>query len=171
MEWTPHERSANTYLAPDRGREDPPCRRAAIVNIYLHDDTAVGANRLPKWSDTGKHHGSTQYNNHWHSQRCLFTGSNFFVLEGSLRGSGLVVVTYARGGARHATNGRGRRRRLPNTKFEVFEGISGQTPVAKVMVFSWLLYATNMYLKRITHGIRSFFSSTLLCNDDLGPLI
>ena len=74
------------------------------------------------------------------------------------------MVTYARVGARHATNGRGGRRRLPNTKFEVFEGISGQTPVAKVMVFSWLLStATNMYLKRITEMIYAAFSVARYC--------
>lgn len=57
MEWTRFERSVNTYLAPDGGRENSAV--PAIVNIYLHDDTAIGANRLPKWSGIDKHHGAT----------------------------------------------------------------------------------------------------------------
>ena len=35
----------------------------AIVNIYLQDDAAIGANRLPKWSDMDKHYAPTYYNN------------------------------------------------------------------------------------------------------------
>lgn len=79
---------------------------------------------------------------HWYTN-CVCSLYATFSCEGLSEGEGNVREwTYARVGGRHATNGRGRHRRLPNTKFEVFGGISGQTPVAKVMVFLWLLYAT-----------------------------
>lgn len=87
-----------------------------------------------------------------------------FRVKGFLRGcEECSCWTYARVGGRHATNGRERRHRLPNTKFEVYEGISGQTPVAKVMVFLWLLYATIMYLMRITGMIYEAFTIPRYC--------
>lgn len=103
-------------------------------------------------------------------QLCLFTGCNFFVSGVSRRVQECPWVTYARVGGRHATNGRGRCRRLPNTKFEVFEGISGQTPVAKVMVFVVILCYKYVFDADYCCDIRSSRRACRLFYDyGLGP--
>lgn len=101
MEWTLFERSANTYLAPDGGREELPARQRRLSSIFT-SRTMLPLARTDYqsgliWTNITLLHITTTLA----LELCSFTGCNFFVLEGSLRGCARGDVRSRRRSARN----------------------------------------------------------------------